>query len=217
MKAIMVLLVAVMALVGAAAAWEDTGVLNYQYTQQVSQEAGQVLYPFSGGNGGTLPVSGAYASARVVDGTAADIALQNQLVSVTAPLVGDSNAQSAPNTQNTLIQGGSGQYSAVSYDPEALGCARYTGDANAYQQLTLSGLYTGTVSANMNEVAEVQIPFGNTIMGTATQTPSMTTNDNLQIIEPVLGGSVSVDSKVLQDGTGTFTVPAAFASLTRNN
>ena len=249
MKSIVLLLVVMIALIGAAAAWEDTGVLNYQYTQTVSQEAGQVLYPFSGGNGGTLPVSGAYASARLVDGNAADIAVQNQLVSVTAPLVGTS-AQNWPNTKNTLIQGGSGKITAVSYDPEALGCTRYTGDANVYQQLTLSGLYTansagalapGTVSAIFAESAEVGGPAN--ILGTSTLNPSVSTNDPPTLIEPVLGGSTSVDFNKLQDdtttysgmtnttafisgpqyittstaGTSTFSVPAAFASFSHNN
>lgn len=207
MKTIVFLLVAAMVLVGAAAAYEDYVTLNYQAIQTVDQEAGQNLYPFNAA-GNTLPSSGAYYSGRTTPGFADDIKLNNQVTALSAPLLTTTSGD--PNTHNVLVQGGSASTTAVAYDPEALGSVRFSGDANAYQQLTLSGLYQAA-SGTFVSTAELSIPgafaaapyTNSNILGVMTATPSVTATDGAKLIEPVLGGSVSVDTKTLQDGTTT--------------
>lgn len=218
MKAIIVLLVAAMALVGAAAAWDTTESLSYQYTKTVDVQAGIIPYFITGPTpqtptSGTPTQSGAYSTSKSSDGGASNtILVQNAITALSAPITG-TGLQDSSDTHNTLIQGGYGKIITNADDPESTG-VKNSGTATAYTELDLSGRFSDGASATFVQNAVVGAPshFGspNDIsMGQSTLTPSIATHNGATVIEPVLGGSTKADFTELQDGS-----PVRYSGLT---
>jgi len=142
MKYVIASMIVLMAIVGFASAWSETNTLQYQYTKQMSMEAGINTTAFIGANSGAQ-----FSEPNSPYGTqSADI--KNTLTGLTATLVPVNGA--TPDTHNMLTQGGSATVFAQSPNPEAPSDVMQSATATAFQNMALSGAFTDAAATFSN-------------------------------------------------------------------
>lgn len=131
-----VLLVAVLAMVGFASAWETTEQMQYAYQKSVSMQAGQDL----------TWLTGATSSAQYQSNTAygqSNAFVSNGVTAIVAPLQTVTGSTSLPDTHNTLTQTGSATTTTSAPDLENPAGIKISGTASTSEDLHLSGNYGG--------------------------------------------------------------------------
>lgn len=154
MKAIALLVVA-LALIGVSAAWDSTNYLNYQFTKVVNTQAGEHLDWFGPSHDpGVTPVKDVTSSAEFTGLGAYGTEYAKVSNAVEDIKVGKATvAGGAVDTHDILTQGGSAVVGTVAPNPENPAGLKKFGTATAYENLHLSGAYTGDIQAKFSQDA----------------------------------------------------------------
>lgn len=142
MKTILVLL-AVLAMIGFAAAWETTEQMQYAYQKSISQQAGETTSWLQGAT------SNAGFSSNSAYGTD-KASVSNTLTTLSANLQTAPGSTSVPDTHDSLSQGGSATFATNAPDLENPAGVKASGTATTSQTVSLSGLYCGDLATVTN-------------------------------------------------------------------
>lgn len=158
MKTIVVLMAVALALVGAAAAWEETNTLSYNFVKDVKTQAGEHLNwfdntisgagfiqpndPYGGDVRKVSPTSGLTPPKKGDDDSYALVINQLKDITVKSQPI---NGQTV-NTHDILTQYGSAKVYEEAPDTQAPTNSIYTASATAGENIALSGLYTDAVA-----------------------------------------------------------------------
>jgi len=148
MKTILVLL-AVLAMIGFAAAWESTEQMQYAYQKTITQQAGETTGWLQGA---TSSAQSSSTSAYGTDHTSVSNTLTTLVANLqNAPGITSQPAQ--PDTDNSISQGGSSTFTTAAPDLENPAGVKISGSATTTQTVALSGLYCGDNANNQGVYA----------------------------------------------------------------
>lgn len=162
MKTIVVLMAVALALVGAAAAWEETNTLSYNFVKDVKTQAGEHLNWFDNTLSGAGfiqpndPYGGDVRKVSLTDGLVLPKKGNDDSYALVLNQLKDITVKSKPingqtvNTHDILTQYGSAKVYEEAPDTQAPTNSIYTASATAGENIALSGLYTDAVAELAN-------------------------------------------------------------------
>ncbi len=164
-----ILLLAVLAMVGFAAAWDTTEQMQYAYQKTVNMQAGQNLDWLSSAT------SSAQSSSSTGYGTS-NTYVSNGVTSIVAPLqnVVTGCTSTAPDTSNSITQTGGATVTTSAPDLENPAGVKISGTATTSEELSLSGNYgnpCGGVAAEALLTQEADVGVGGVNVGSVTNNP----------------------------------------------
>ena len=152
---IVVSLLAVLAMIGIASAWDTTEQLQYAYQKTVDTQAGQNLDWLN------KACSSAEFSSPTAYGTS-NAYLSNSVLSLVAPLQNING--NAPDTQNSITQQGAAIFTTSAPNLENPTDSQFEGQASASTDMRLSGNYGGCPGRDVYAVFDQQAQIGNNDM-----------------------------------------------------
>lgn len=161
MKTIVVIMAVALALVGAAAAWEETNTLSYNFKKVIDTQAGEHPEWFTGSTSQasfTQPTGPFSTSPGSADASAT---VKNTLTGLVinapiTPAVSTKINGQTVDTEDVLTQYGSAKVFEESPNTQKPAEDIYTASATAGENIALSGLYTNT-QAQFANVANVHV------------------------------------------------------------
>ncbi|MGA9098042.1 MAG: hypothetical protein WB392_03835 [Methanotrichaceae archaeon] len=165
-----ILLLAVLAMVGFAAAWDTTEQMQYAYQKTVNEQANQNLDWLSSAT------SSAQSSSQTGYGPS-NTYVSNGVTAIVAPLqnVATGSLSTAPDTSNSITQSGSAEVTTSAPDLQNPAGIKFAGTASTSELVSLSGNYgnpCGGVAAEALLTQKADVGVGGVNVAGITNNPA---------------------------------------------